>query len=197
MNSDFGFITFINQIISLPSDEQEKFQKLSTIRHLEKGEDFVKAGRISREIAFVRKGLFRYYYTSEDGQEYTKGFFDQHSVLSAYDAIIEEKASYYTIEALEASVIEVVDYDKFLELFEEDPSWNQFLISMLKKGYVVKVRRERELLLMDAEQRYLIFLERYPHLVKRVKQHIIASYLGIAPESLSRIRKNASLNIDQ
>ena len=197
MNSDLRFITFINQIINLPSDQQEKFQELTTIRHLNRGEDFVKAGRISREIAFVKKGLFRYYYTSEDGQEYTKGFFDQHSVLSAYDAIIEEKASYYTIEALEASVIEVVDYDKFLKLFEEHPAWNQFLIAMLKKGYVVKVRREREFLLMDAEQRYLMFLQRYPHLENRIKQHIIASYLGIAPESLSRIRKNTSLNIDQ
>lgn len=190
MPGPFGFVELVKSVTELPQTQEEKFGKLISVQTFVKGDDFIRAGESPRKIAFVRDGLFRYYYTSEDGIEYTKGFFDQNNVLSAYDAILENKPSYFTIEALEDSVIESVPYDPFQKLFPEDPCWNDFLIALLQKGYLAKVSRERELLLLDATQRYENFLKRYPDLEKRVKQSIIASYLGIAPESLSRIRKN-------
>lgn len=192
MPEDFGFTKLIESIANLPHHQKEKFQKLITVQELEKGGNFIRTGESPLKIAFVKKGLFRYYYTSEDGVEYTKGFFDESSVLSAYDAVLENKPSYFTIEALEDSVIESVPYEPFYQLFSEDPCWNEFLVALLQKGYLAKVTRERELLLLDASQRYQNFLERYPGLEKRVKQNIIASYLGIAPESLSRVRKQMS-----
>lgn len=192
MTENSGFTKLIESVTDLPVLQKEKFQKLITVQELEKGENFIRAGQSPRKIAFLRNGLFRYYYTSEDGVEYTKGFFDENSVLSAYDAVLENKPSHFTIEALEDSVIESVPYDPFYQLFSEDPCWYIFLTALLQKGYLAKVRRERELLLFDAAQRYEIFLKRYPGLEKRVKQSIIASYLGIAPESLSRIRKQKS-----
>lgn len=189
MNKQSGFIALIKTITDLPPEQEENFNALLSIKHINRGEFFVKAGRISRNIAFVKQGLFRYFYTTEEGVEFTKGFFDSRSVLSAYDALLENSPAHYSIEALEDAVIEMVDYDKFRQLFSEDPCWNEFLVALLQKGYVAKVRREREFLLMDAKQRYHTFLRRYPDLEKRIKQHIIASYIGIAPESLSRIRK--------
>lgn len=190
MTVQYGFIKLIKSVTALPNDQEMKFHQLISVQTCEKGGDFIRAGESPRRIAFVKKGLFRYYYTSEEGIEFTKGFFDQSSVLSAYDAVLEKNPSHFTIEALEDSVIESVDYDPFIKLFSEDPCWNDFLVTLLQKGYLAKVTRERELLLLDATQRYKNFLNRYPNLEKRVKQHIIASYLGIAPESLSRIRKN-------
>ncbi|WP_234572506.1 Crp/Fnr family transcriptional regulator [Rhodohalobacter sp. 614A] len=190
MNSKSGFIALIKTITDLPPGQEDKFKALLSIKHIKRGGFFVKAGRVSRNIAFVQEGLFRYFYTTEEGVEFTKGFFDSRSVLSAYDAILENNPAHYSIEVLEDAIIETVDYDKFRQLFSEDPCWNEFLVALLQKGYVTKVRREREFLLMDAEQRYRTFLKRYPDLEKRIKQHIIASYIGIAPESLSRIRKN-------
>lgn len=187
---NYGFTKLIESVTNLTSLQKEKFQKLISVRQVNKGTNFICTGQSPRKIAFVSKGLFRYYYTSEDGIEYTKGFFDENAVLSAYDAILEDKPSYFTIEALEDSVIESVPYDPFLKLFSEDPCWNEFLVALLQKGYLAKVTRERELLLFDAAERYQTFLESYPDLEKRVKQSIIASYLGIAPESLSRIRRN-------
>ncbi|SHF90701.1 cAMP-binding domain of CRP or a regulatory subunit of cAMP-dependent protein kinases [Fodinibius roseus] len=198
MNSESGFIQLINAITSLPSEQEDSFRALLSVEKIKKGNHFVRAGRMSRTIAFVKKGLFRYFYTSEDGVEFTKGFFNAQSVLSAYDAILENSPAHYTIEALEDSIIETVDYNKFHQLLSEAPCWNEFLVALLQKGYLAKVRREREFLLLDAEQRYRAFLERYPGLEKRIKQHVIASYIGITPESLSRIRKKIGpLNIDQ
>lgn len=193
MNRKNGFLAFIKTITDLPPEQEDKFKALLSEKHIKQGDFFVRAGRISRNIAFVKQGLFRYFYTTEDGVEFTKGFFDSHSILSAYDAILENGPAHYSIEALEDAVIETVDYDKFRQLFSEDPCWNEFLIALLQKGYLAKVQREREFLLMNAEQRYHAFLKRYPDLEERVKQHIIASYIGIAPESLSRIRKKSGL----
>ena len=190
MAVQYGFIELIKSVANLPQTQEEKFEQLINVQSLKKGDSYIRAGASPRKIAFVKTGLFRYYYTSEDGVEYTKGFFDQNSILSAYDAVLEGKPSYFTIEALEDSIIESVPFDPFIKLFEEDSCWNEFLVVLLQKGYLAKVTRERELLLLDATQRYENFLKRYPDLEKRVKQHIIASYLGIAPESLSRIRKN-------
>lgn len=189
MALQYGFIELVKSFTDLPHVQGEKFQKLITVQSLKKGDNYIRAGESPRKVAYVREGLFRYYYTSEDGVEYTKGFFDRNNVLSAYDAVLEGNPSYFTIEALEDSIIESVPYDPFIKLFDEDPCWNDFLVTLLQKGYLAKVTRERELLLLDATQRYENFLKRYPDLEKRVKQNIIASYLGIAPESLSRIRK--------
>lgn len=82
------------------------------------------------------------------------------------------------------------DYRRWMQIRENHPCWDRFLIKLLEKGYSTKEKRERELLHLDADERYAIFLEEYPTLESRVKQHMIASYLGITPESLSRIRKN-------
>lgn len=193
MEGDYRFTNFIKSITPLPKKQEEKFINLISIKRIRKGENFIRAGQSPRTIGFVKKGLFRYFYTSEEGSEFTKGFFDTGSIISSYDAILENNPSHYTIEALEDSNVEVIQYNRFQQLFSEDPCWNEFLVALLQKGYLAKVTREREFLLLDAEQRYLTFLKRYPDLQSRVKQHIIASYLGIAPESLSRIRKKIGL----
>ncbi len=83
----------------------------------------------------------------------------------------------------------MIDYFKYQKLFTEHPCWNKFLVVQLQKALAMKTERERELLLFNAEQRYRKFLQQFPKLDTRVKQHIIASYLRITPESLSRIRR--------
>lgn len=188
-----SYIGFIKKCTEVPQEQEDLFNKLVFEKKVKEGEDFIRQGQFSRNIAFVKEGLFRYYYTSEEGVEYTKGFFDKNSSLSSYSAILQNRASYFTIQALEDSIIEVVSYDEFNKLFSLHPCWNEYLVTLLKKAYIVKEEREREFLLFDAEQRYKAFLQRYPSIEKRVKQHLIASYLGIAPESLSRIRRKAGL----
>ncbi len=189
----FRFIDLVKSVTDVPQLQQEAFSRLLSEKSLRKGENFVDAGDTSRTVGFVRLGLFRYFYTHEDGTEFTKGFFEEGSVLSSYSSILENRPSYFTIQAMEDAVVEVVQYEKFNELFDQHPCWNRFLVALLQKAYVVKEAREREFLLLNAEQRYQAFLQRYPGLEKRIKQHIIASYLGIAPESLSRLRNKAGL----
>lgn len=186
-------IDYIKSTANVPVKLEERFMTLVSRRMVSKGDNFISEGQFPKSIGFVNAGLFRYYYVDGDGVEYTKSFFDKGMVISSYSAILENRPSYFTIQALEDSEIEVVPYREFYQMFSEHPCWNEFLVALLQKAYLIKETREREFLLLDAEHRYKAFLRRFPTLEKRVPQHIIASYLGIAPESLSRVRKKAGL----
>ena len=153
------------------------------------GEEFQSIGQVPRKIGVIKFGLFRYFYLTEEGKEYTKAFMMEGDFISSYTAMMAGKASHYAIESVERSEVVEISYHQWQKLRSQDDKWDKLLISFLEKGYRIKERREREFLLMDSESRYQSFLKECPHLVDRLKQHMIASYLGITPVALSRIRK--------
>ncbi|MCU4177078.1 Crp/Fnr family transcriptional regulator [Carboxylicivirga sp. N1Y90] len=179
----------IKQLTDLTESEISEFIEISSIRSFKAKDNFIRAGQIPTEFGFVLSGLFRYVYISEQGKELTKVFMPEKSFISSYSAMISKTSSFFFIEAIEDSKVLVISHDKWQKLREHKPKWNSLLIKLLEKGYAVKEKREREFLLLDAESRYKIFLEEYPNLESRVKQHMVASYLGITPIALSRIRK--------
>lgn len=159
---------------------------------LQKGEFFIREGQVPRKFALVQSGLFRYYYQNDKGIEFTKSFIPADNVLASYTAMLHQTPSLFFIQALEPSTLLEVNYASWLKLQETDKFWDKFLIKALEKGYATKEKRERDLLLLDAEERYRNFKHEFPGLDKRVQLQHIASYLGIQPESLSRIRKKQS-----
>jgi len=182
----------LKSVTALSGCSPEQIEEvLSIVKQVEigNGQSYIRAGEIPRSFAFVVKGLFRYYYADNKGNEFTKGFFPENSYITAYSALLENRESYFTIEALEDSTIFIIDFYKWNQIARNDICWLKFLVSLLEKGYCVKEYREREFLVFSAEERYESFLRRFPGLEKRIKQHYIASYLGITPKSLSRIRK--------
>ena len=150
---------------------------------------FIKAGETPLKIAYVFQGLFRYVYTNDKGDEFTKAIMPENNFISSYSAMVLNKPSYFSIEALENSQLLEINWSDFIQLQENDIFWVKFLMKFLEKGYITKEKRERDLLLLDAETRYKNFLTEFPGMDQRVKQGTIASYLGIQPETLSRIRK--------
>jgi CRP-like cAMP-binding protein len=150
---------------------------------------FIKAGETPTKIAFVFKGLFRYVYINDNGDEFTKAILSENNFISSYSAMVLNKPSYFSIEALENSSLLEITWSDFIQLKENDIFWVKFLMKFLEKGYITKEKRERDLLLLDAETRYKNFLSEFPGMEQRVKQGIIATYLGIQPETLSRIRR--------
>ena len=183
----------IKSITDLPKQQEEQLFHITKDESLNKGDIFIREGQIPRKFAFVNYGLFRYYYIDQKGNESTKGFSPENTFLISYTAMIQNRISYFTIEALENANISIIDYIKWKKLYEEHICWRNFLVSALEKAFEFKETREREFLLFDAETRYKLFLQRFPGLELRVKQHIIASYLGITPVALSRIRKKMGL----
>ncbi|RXM48593.1 cyclic nucleotide-binding protein [Flavobacterium sp. YO12] len=175
--------------LTLPEKELEELSNICEHKIIDKGDCFIVAGQIPRKMAFVLKGLFRYVYTNENGNEFTKSIISENNFISSYSAMIHNSISHFSVEVLEKAEILEIDYFRWLEMKEKNSFWSIFLLQILEKAFCVKEKRERELLLLDAEKRYEIFVAEFPNLESRVSQQIIASYLGIQPESLSRIRR--------
>lgn len=175
--------------LNFPSKEIADLLSISKIKKISNRDYFLCQGNVPKKFAIVLSGIFRYYYIHNNGDEFTKGFIISNQILVSYSAMRFGKESLFYIQALEDSFILEIDYKKWLQLQEKNSFWDKFLITALEKGYYKKEKRERELLLLDAEVRYKIFLEEFPDLFSKVQLQIIASYLGIKPESLSRIRK--------
>ncbi|RIV73766.1 Crp/Fnr family transcriptional regulator [Flagellimonas aequoris] len=176
----------------MPKDKVEALLSISQVKNLKAGEYFIRAGDVPKNFAFVLSGFFRYVYINNKGDEFTKGLIMELDFISSYSAMISRSPSHFFIEAMEDAVILNIPYQKWLVLQETDVFWIKFLLKSIEKGFSKKEKRERDLLLLNAETRYLDFLKEFPGIDKRISQAIIASYLGIKPESLSRIRKNLS-----
>lgn len=172
---------------------QDKLDELMAISHrvtMKPNDYFIRAGEIPKKFAFVFSGLFRFVYINDKGLEFTKGIIMGHQFISSYSAMIASKPSHFYIEALESSEILQIPYKPWSAFLKNDIFWVKLLLRFVEKGFIIKEKRERDLLLLNAETRYLNFLKDYPDIEHRIGQAIIASYLGIQPESLSRIRKN-------
>lgn len=187
------FIQLLKSIIDLPSQQESEIRAICSIRQLAKGEHFIRAGEIPAKMAFNLQGLLRYYYLDKKGNDFTKGFFAEGAPITSYSAMIQNRESYFSIEALEDSVLVVFAYSDWKQLLNKHECWRQLLILLLEKGYCAKETREREFLVLDAEEKYRIFIRSFPDIENRIKQHYIASYLGITPVALSRIRRKMGL----
>ncbi len=187
-----AFYRSLNAVTRVPDRQIKAVSPLLKVRALARRELFVSQGQRPDSFAFVYSGLFRYFYSDPEGKEFTKGFFPEATYIASYSALIQRRESYFSIQALEDAIIVEIDFSKWQSLAANEPCWQKFLINLLEMGYCVKESREREFLLFDAEQRYQSFLNTYPGMEKRIRQHVIASYLGITPVALSRLRKRGN-----
>lgn len=181
-------IGILRSLIPLTENEATQVVRLFQIHTLNRGEFFIRAGDVPQTIGFVISGILRLYYVDADGNESTKSFCTENSFVAAYSALLMRQPSRLFIQALEDAKILIADYSAYRSLSESQPSLQQLNCRIAEFLFIKKERRESALLLDDAKTRYLSFLEEYPGLEARLKQHHIASYLGMSPVTLSRIR---------
>ncbi|PWW81637.1 cyclic nucleotide-binding protein [Prosthecochloris marina] len=183
-----------SKTISDISDEliQNLFEK-SNLVHFEQGELFQRAGEFPKYLGFNLNGLFRLYYIDNEGHDLTKGFSDRGSFVVSYSALVQKRPSHFFIEALVDTDILQFDWSELMEMLENDLRWYPFVFKLVENVYIVKEMRERSFLIDDATTRYLNCKREYPNLESKVKQYHIASFIGITPQALSRIRKKLKL----
>lgn len=180
-------------IPDFPDKEIDDFLPICKLITIKPNENFISEGQTPRKFGFIVNGLIRYLYTDNSGREFTKAFLGKNTIISSYTAMKSEIISPFSIQALVDTEIISVDYQQWIAISNRNEMWNKFLIALLEKGYAIKEKRERELLLLDAESRYKIFREEFSILEPSIKQHTIASYIGITPIALSRIRRKMGL----
>ena len=154
------------------------------------GEYFLRVSETSRKVGYITKGLFRLFYTDFEGKEYTKNFKSSGQFIGALASLLLNVPSKLSIEALEYSTVLCFEYDKILQIAEHSLCWQKLLRKITEADYLEKEQRESDLLFYDAKERYQNFIAKHPDWIHRIQLRHIASYLGISPETLSRIRKD-------
>ena len=177
---------FISKYVTLTEDEKNAITSLDIFRTIKKGTTLLKEGQKSNEGYFVLKGCIRTYYII-DGEEKTTAFYTEMEGLTPH-CVINKAPSEYYISCVEDTILIVTNPDMEADSFNKFPKFES----------LCRVRSEellaKEQINFDAfktsspEQRYLNLLQKRPDLIQRVPQHQLASYLGIKPQSLSRLR---------
>jgi len=144
-------------------------------------------GQISRTMYFVEKGCLRTW-VNNDGKEITTQFFFEGDSVSSIESYRTNQPSLYSIESLEACVLQTISQQDFQTALEELPELKQKMEEHLFNRLFQAQQLFYSFLKNSPQQRYEELVERYPHIIRRVPQHYIASYLGITSVSLSRIR---------
>lgn len=182
----------INTYASVPDDELIKFITVAHPVEVKKGEYFIKAGDLQPWLGFIISGVFRGFHVDDTGAEFTKHFFKENDFMTAnsrslVDKEFVKKESDYYFQALEDSTVLKIDRVEHRECLSH-PCWQEIFAKEIERVHTIEERRIKQLLLADAETRYFNFLQDFPGLEHRIKQSHIASYVGVSPVSLSRIR---------
>nr|WP_295924458.1 Crp/Fnr family transcriptional regulator [uncultured Dyadobacter sp.] len=183
---------FFTSLTPIPADAWERFGSLFTSRVLEKGDFFIRDGQMAKEIAFLESGIARAFYTSYQGVEYNKHFFMAPCLIGGYASLITGRPNQINQQALTGCSIRVALFTEVQALYPEFPSIERAARVLAEQFFVQKEQREIELVTLDAEKRYQIFRSTFPGLEQQIPQYHIASYLGVTPTQLSRIRRQMS-----
>ncbi len=177
---------FISKYISLTEEEKNVLLSLDIFRSIKKGTILLKEGQKSKESYFVLKGCIRTYYII-DGEEKTTDFYTEMDALTPH-CVINKTPSQYFISCTEDSILLISNSDMEIEVNSKFPKFDT-MCRMLTEELLAKERIDfDEFKTSSPEQRYLNLIQKRPDLIQRVPQHQLASYLGIKPQSLSRLR---------
>ena len=178
----------IRHYIPLSSDDEAIIRSLFRVEKLQKGQHLLQAGNICRNIFFIEEGLVRYY-SVIDGEEKTSYFNKEGEFVCDYASFLPQRPSTINIQALEACTIYFISHSNLQLLYEQVKYGDRFGRMALEDVYVNLINQVNSLYNAPPELRYQIFLTRFPDTGQRIPQYYIASYIGIKPQSLSRIRK--------
>ncbi|MGN6415970.1 MAG: Crp/Fnr family transcriptional regulator [Pseudobacter sp.] len=178
----------LNRHVQLNDEEKELFTSCIKVRKLRKRQYFLQPGDIMRFECFVTEGCLRQYYVDEKGQEHSMMFAFEDWWTGDMYSFLSGQPSKYHLEAIEDTTLLLIERSQLEQLYDQIPQLNRFYRILLQNAYIVMSERINQSLSMAAEERYQAFQQRYPHFEQRLSLKHIASYLGITPESLSRIR---------
>jgi len=183
----------ISDRIDISCEEVDKFKSYFKSDKVKKKRHLFTSGEICKYMYFVEKGLLREYYLDEKGEDITIQFgFEEHWVGDLYSYFSGEKSN-LNVEALEDTQFLYLARDDFERALLSIPKLERFFRLLIQKAYVTTQQRLARIFTEDAAERYYNLVKRRPDIISRVPQYHIASFLGIKPQSLSRIRKTATI----
>lgn len=185
-----GLITYF-KAKGIAGAELERITGAFHIKSIPKGEYFVQEGNTSKFLAFITKGLFRYYYL-KDGQEITTYVTGANAFLLSLCSFYKQQPSKENIRALSDAEIWQIHYNDLVMLKNESDAFNRFYIGALENLVVGMDETRSNLIILTAEERYAFLMKKEPTLLQQIPLQYLASILGVTPRHLSRIRNNYS-----
>jgi CRP/FNR family transcriptional regulator, anaerobic regulatory protein len=158
-------------------------------KSFKKGEIVLEAGEVCNEAYFITKGLMRSFHQIPDGNQKTYIISCEHNLFTEHCSFMTQKPSLDSMEALEDTDVLYFTYDDLMEVYKKSHELESVGRKISDYNFALAKNRLRSLMNDDAPKRYLKFLKTYQNLLSRIPQHIVASYLGITPQSLSRLKR--------
>lgn len=180
----------IDRRVHLPTGAWEQLNSILTIQPIKKREVWHKSGEVMEIMGFVLEGCMRTYYTDEKGHEHVIQFAFEDWWCADLMSFVTQEPSSYSIDALEDSTLCVIHKNDYEQLLLDFPIFERFFRILTQGAYVASQRRMIDTMSKNAETRYSELIHKFPNLELRIAQHQIASFLGITPEALSRIKRN-------
>jgi len=180
--------SYIQNTISVTAEELEVILARFQLTKLKKNEVVLANGETSQRTFFVVKGCLRIFFINEDGQEATRYFAFENQFATALVSFITSDASEEFIQAVEDTEVYSISHEDFYELLDSVPQWEKFYRIYLETAYVTNTRRLMSFLVKDALEKYRQLLQENPVVVRRLSNKMVASYLNISQETLSRLK---------
>lgn len=183
-------INYLLQFEQLNQQQIDLIKSKAKEIELKKEDYFSQAGKIAKQVAFVKKGILRVCYYNNKGEEITRYFIDENNFAVDLNSFTYQIPSSEYVQAVTNCKLLIFSAEALKDLSVTIIVWDSIINKISAKALLEKVNRISPMIAEDARSRYLSFLEKFPQLANRIPLSLLASYLGITQSSLSRIRKN-------
>lgn len=194
---DAAYQNITNSLLQIQPNLQKKsleaFCNILQFRSYKKGELISLEGKINNVVSFIESGAVMVY-NHLDGRKKVYNFFFEHDFTGDYESFLTQSPAFYGIEALEDTDVLNLHYDDLQKIYNSYPDFERIGRIIAETQFLRLVQRNTSLLAQKPEERYLDLIRTKPQVLQRVPQYYVASYLGITPEALSRIRKRLGKN---
>lgn len=188
------FRSFTEKQIMLDPEELELIKNYLTPKKLRRKQYLLQEGDVCKTIAFVEKGSLRAYSIHASGAEHIIQFAIEGWTISDLFSFLTGEPAIYNIDAIEDAELVLISKTAHEEMLQKLHKYETYTRLQITGAYLAMQKRLNSINTSSLEERYLDFITLYPNIVQRVPQHMIASYLGLQPETLSRIRRKLSIN---
>jgi CRP-like cAMP-binding protein len=184
---------YINEYVSLSKSEEDILMSKLNYRKYLKGQYIVQQGDICKQECFVLSGCVKTFYMDDEGQEHIVMFSIKDWWTADMGSFITQTPADYNIQCIEDTELILFGYDIIEDLYEQIPKLERFFRQIIEKALVASQKRIVRSFSLTAKERYLYFRDQYPEIEQRLPQYMIASYLGITKEFLSKIKSKIIL----
>lgn len=182
------FLNIINKVTNLSEAKTEQLLKFVRYEHVLKHTDIFQQGDICKKFYFILHGSIRFYYRTPKGKIKTRLVLFEEAPFTALFSFITGEPSSEIIEVLEDSCFAVITRNDFYKLVNDLPEWSSFYTMMLEKTYIYQNSRLEQLSTLSANERYQKIMKETPYFINRLSNGVLASYLDITQETLSRLK---------